>query len=145
MKRLIPLTLLGLLLAACQTHQVNAKNDDKAIQNALVHHRFVLTEVDGKPIKSKQTVPYIAFGEKMFVSASMCNDFNGFGNISNAKITVKELTKTELECVDEDLSKWDTMLKRMLAEGATVNIKNNQLVLIQGHYKLVYSLRDYVN
>ncbi len=33
MKRLIPLTILGLLLAACQTHQVNARNDDQALEN----------------------------------------------------------------------------------------------------------------
>lgn len=86
MKRLIPLTILGLLLAACQTHQVNAKNDDQALENKLMHHRFILTEVNGKAINSKQTAPSLSFGEKMFVSASMCNDFNGFGDIKNAKV-----------------------------------------------------------
>ncbi|BBV04626.1 MULTISPECIES: META domain-containing protein [Providencia] len=145
MKRLIPLTILGLLLAACQTHQVNARNDDQALENKLMHHRFILTEVNGKTISSKQTAPFLAFGEKMFVSASMCNDFNGFGNIKNAKITVKNLSKTELECVDEDLSKWDSMINRVLSDGAVISLNNNQLVLIQGHYKLVYTLRDYVH
>ncbi|AXH61637.1 META domain-containing protein [Providencia huaxiensis] len=145
MKRLIPLTILGLLLAACQTHQVNARNDDQALENKLMHHRFILTEVNGKTINSKQTAPFLAFGEKMFVSASMCNDFNGFGNIKNAKITVKNLSRTELECVDEDLSKWDSMINRALSEGAIISLKNNKLVLTQGHYKLVYTLRDYVN
>ncbi|MCX9115761.1 META domain-containing protein [Providencia rettgeri] len=145
MKRLIPLTILGLLLAACQTHQVNARNDDQALENKLMHHRFILTEVNGKAINSKQTAPYLSFGEKMFVSASMCNDFNGFGDIKNAKITVKNLTRTELECVDEDLSKWDSMINRVLSDGAVITLKNNQLTLIQGHYKLVYTLRDYVH
>ncbi|WP_272660621.1 META domain-containing protein [Providencia sp. PROV150] len=145
MKRLIPLTILGLLLAACQTHQVNARNDDQALENKLMHHRFILTEVNGKTISSKQTAPFLAFGEKMFISASMCNDFNGFGNIKNAKITVKNLSKTELECVDEDLSKWDSMINRVLSDGAVISLNNNQLVLIQGHYKLVYTLRDYVH
>lgn len=145
MKRLIPLTILGLLLAACQTHNVNARNDDQDLENKLMHHRFVLTEVDGKAINNKQITPSISFGEKMFVSASMCNDFNGFGYINSTKITVKNLNKTELECVDEDLSKWDLLIKRMLTDGATITLKNNQLVMIQGHYKLVYTLRDYVN
>ncbi|EMI7061861.1 MULTISPECIES: META domain-containing protein [Providencia] len=145
MKRLIPLTILGLLLAACQTHQVNAKNDDQALENKLMHHRFILTEVNGKAINSKQTAPSLSFGEKMFVSASMCNDFNGFGDIKNTKITVKNLTRTELECVDEDLSKWDSMINRVLSDGAVISLKNNQLILIQGHYKLVYTLRDYVH
>lgn len=145
MKHLIPLTILSVLLAACQTHQVNARNDDQELRNKLMHHRFILTEVDGKTIQNKQTTPSISFGEKMFISASMCNDFNGFGNINNAKITVKDLNKTELECVDEDLSKWDPLIKQMLTDGATVTLKNNQLVLIQGHYKLVYTLRDYMN
>lgn len=145
MKRLIPLTILGLLLAACQTHQVNARNDDQALENKLMHHRFILTEVNGKAINSKQTTPSLSFGEKMFVSASMCNDFNGFGDIKNAKITVKNLTRTELECVDEDLSKWDSMINRVLSDGAVISLKNNQLVLIQGHYKLVYTLRGYVH
>lgn len=145
MKRLIPLTLLGLLLAACQTHQVNARNDDQALENKLMHHRFILTEVNGKTIKSKQTTPSLSFGEKMFVSASMCNDFNGFAYIKNAKITVKNLSKTELECVDEDLSKWDLLINRVLTDGAVLSLTNNQLILIQGHSKLVYTLRDYVN
>ncbi|MBP6121294.1 MULTISPECIES: META domain-containing protein [Providencia] len=145
MKRLIPLTLFGLLLAACQTPRVNAGNNNQAFEQKLMHHNFVLTEVDGKAIHNKQTTPSISFGEKMFISASMCNDFNGFGVVNNAKLTVKNLSKTELECVDEELSKWDLLINRMLSNGATISYSSNRLVLVQGHYQLVYTLRDYVN
>ncbi|MTC60970.1 META domain-containing protein [Providencia rustigianii] len=144
MKRLIPLTLLGLLLGACQTHQVNAGNSHQSLEQQLMHHNFVLAEVNGKKVRNKQIAPAISFGEKMFVSASMCNDFNGMGTFDNTKLKVKSLTKTELQCVDEDLSRWDSIINRMLTEGATVELTKNRLVLLQGHYKLVYTLSDYM-
>ena len=142
MKRLIPLTLFGLLLAACQTHQVKAGSSQQSLEQQLMHHNFVLTEVDGQRIAKKQTAPSISFGEKMFVSA--CNDFNGMGAINNATLKVKTLSKTELECVDEDLSRWDTLINRMLTTGATVTLTKDHLTLTQGHYKLVYILSDYM-
>lgn len=37
------------------------------------------------------------------------------------------------------------MINRVLSDGAVITLKNNQLTLIQGHYKLVYTLRDYVH
>lgn len=145
MKRVIPLTLFGFLLAACQPHSVSANNSDLEFEKKLMHHNFVLTEVDGKAVSDKQTPPSLSFGEKMFVSASMCNDFNGLGKISNSKIKVRNLSKTELECVDEDLSKWDILINRMLSDGAMITLTKDYLTLEQGHYKLVYKLRDYVN
>ena len=53
MKRLIPLTLFGLLLTACQTPKVNAGNDNQTLVQKLVHHNFVLTKVNGKTIRYK--------------------------------------------------------------------------------------------
>ena len=93
----------------------------------------------------KQTIPSISFGEKMFISASMCNDFNGLGAIHNSKLTVKNLSKTELECVDEELSKWDLLISQMLTHGVAIMYSKNQLVLTQGHNKLVYTLKDYIS
>ncbi|BBV08489.1 heat-inducible protein [Providencia stuartii] len=145
MKRIIPLTLLGFLLAACQTQNVSADNSDNVTEQQLIHHNFILTEVDGHPIVGKVGVPSLSFGEKMFVSATMCNDFHGMGRINNATLVVKHLSKTELECVDEDLSKWDPLIKRMLTEGADISYNDKKLTLSQGRYKLVYVLKDYVN
>ncbi|MGJ3352415.1 META domain-containing protein [Providencia sp. Je.9.19] len=145
MKRLIPLTLFGLLLTACQTPKVNAGNDNQTLVQKLVHHNFVLTKVNGKTIRYKQTLPSISFGENMFTSATMCNEFNGIASITDSKILVTSISKTELECVDEDLSKLDILINKMLTKGATVTYSHNQLVLTQGPYSLVYMLRDYIN
>ncbi|ELX8378281.1 META domain-containing protein [Providencia vermicola] len=145
MKRIIPLTLLGLLLAACQTQNVSADNNDNVTEQQLIHHNFVLTEIDGKPIIDKISVPSLSFGEKMFVSATMCNDFHGMGRINKSTLMVKHLSKTELECVDEDLSKWDSLINRMLTDGADISFSDKKLTLTQGRYKLVYTLKDYMN
>lgn len=145
MKRVIPLTLLGLMLAACQSQDVNADNSDNVTEQQLIHHNFVLTEINGESIVGKTSTPTISFGEKMFVSATMCNDFNGMGRINNAALTVKHLSKTELECVDEDLSKWDALIKRMLTDGAVISYDDQKLILSQGRSKLVYTLKDYIN
>lgn len=146
MKRAIPLTLLGLLLAACQSQDVNANNNnDNVTEQQLIHHNFILTEIDGERIVGKTGTPTISFGEKMFVSATMCNDFNGMGRINNSALTVKHLSKTELECVDEDLSKWDILIKRMLTDGAVISYDDQKLILSQGRSKLVYTLKDYIN
>lgn len=145
MKRLIPLTLFGLLLAACQTPKVNANNDNQTLAQKLIHHNFVLTEVNGKALHYKQTIPSLSFGENMFTSASMCNEFNGIANITDSKLIVKSISKTELECVDEELSKLDILINKMLSKGVTVSYSHNQLILTQGPYNLVYTLRDYIN
>ncbi|MGO2347566.1 MAG: META domain-containing protein, partial [Providencia sp.] len=112
MKRLIPLTLFGLLLTACQTPKVNAGNDNQTLVQKLVHHNFVLTKVNGKTIRYKQTLPSISFGENMFTSATMCNEFNGIASITDSKLLVTSISKTELECVDEDLSKLDILINK---------------------------------
>lgn len=144
MKRIIPLTLFGVLLVACQAQNVNANNNDNVIEQQLMHHNFVLAEIDGQTVGRKTGMPSIAFGEKMFVSATMCNDFYGMGRINQSTLVVKYLSKTELECVDEDLSKWDQLINRMLTDGAVVSYNEKELVLTQGHYKLVYRLKDYM-
>lgn len=145
MKRIIPLMLLGFLLTTCQTAKVSADNNDYVTEQQLIHHSFVLTEMDGNTITGKVGVPTLSFGEKMFISATMCNDFYGMGRISDSVLTVKHLSKTELECVDEDLSKWDKLIKRMLTDGSVVSYHGKKLILTQGRYKLVYTLRDYIN
>lgn len=71
MKRIIPLTLLGFLLAACQTQNVSADNSDNVTEQQLIHHNFVLTEVDGHPIVGKVGVPSLSFGEKC-LSLPLC-------------------------------------------------------------------------
>ena len=81
----------------------------------------------------------------MFTSATMCNEFNGIASITDSKLLVTSISKTELECVDEDLSKLDILINKMLTKGATVTYSHNQLVLTQGPYSLVYILRDYIN
>lgn len=145
MKRIIPLTLLGFLLAACQTQNVSADNSDDVTEQQLIHHSFVLTEINGNTITGKVGMPTISFGEKMFVSATMCNDFYGMGRINSSVLMVKYLSKTELECVDEDLSTWDKLIKRMLTDGTVVSYHDKKLILTQGRNKLVYTLRDYIN
>ncbi|EKT57532.1 META domain-containing protein [Providencia sneebia] len=145
MKRIIPLVLFGCLLVACQTQKVNASNSDNVTEQQLLHHNFILTEIDGRPITGKTSTPTISFGEKMFITATMCNDFYGMGRVHNATLRVKHLSKTELECVDEDLSKWDPLIKQMLSDGVAISYNNKSLVLSQGKKKLVYTLHDYIN
>ncbi|UNH40322.1 META domain-containing protein [Moellerella wisconsensis] len=142
MKRVISLALSMLVLSACQSPKVSA--DNQLVEKQLMHHNYVLTLVNGQPVTVTRGAPSIEFGENMFVSGAMCNQFTGMGHIVDGKLFMKQLAMTDMLCINENLSQWDQLISKMLNQGAKIQLTQNLLVLSQGKNQLTYTLRDWV-
>lgn len=133
MKKSVLVFLLGSLLAGC------VKESDVAVTDAqLRNQRFVLQSVDGQPLPASQTPPELQFGEKMQVTAKMCNRFMGDASLDNGKLKVSKMAATRMLCADPQLNALDSTLNDMLNTGAQVDLTASQLTLATATRSLVY-------
>lgn len=140
MNKFAALLAAGMLLSGCV---YNSKVSTSAEQ--LQHHRFILTSLDGQPLKDGTKPLELSFGEKTFVSGNMCNRFSGEGKVSDGELKVKELAMTRMLCADPQLNELDATLGKMLRDGAQVDLTENQLTLATADRTLVYKLADLVH
>ncbi|CDH21961.1 META domain-containing protein [Xenorhabdus bovienii] len=141
MKKAISFAIATLLLTACQSSGVSATGN--VTVRDLQHRNFALISVNGATVSNKEDSKLsIAFGEKMFVSATMCNHFMGMGKLKKRVLTASILEKSQMFCVNEQLHQWDQVIYDVLTEGATVRLKSKQLTLTNDKNTLVYVLRD---
>ncbi|MBC8945060.1 META domain-containing protein [Xenorhabdus indica] len=140
MNRAILLTVATLLLTACQSTGVSATGNITA--KDLRHRNFALVSVNGEDVSNKEdTKLSITFGDKMFVSGTMCNNFMGVGKLKDDVLTVSKLSSSQIFCVNEKLNKWDQVMVDILTQGASVSLKDKQLMLTNKRNKLVYTLK----
>ncbi|MFT0213486.1 META domain-containing protein [Pseudomonas sp. F1_0610] len=114
------------------------------LSTQLRHRNFILVQVNQQLIPEPSFVHRLSFGERLFVSGTMCNEFSGFAQIKGSKLQVITLQQTEKACVNPVLNTWDLILQRMLSQGAEVTWQGQLLILKQGDEQLTYQLRDYV-
>ena len=130
-------TCIALVLAAgCAAGKTLTQAD-------LLHRRFVLESVDGKPF-THERAPDIEFGEGFRVYGAVCNRYTGQGELKNDVLFVKQMASTKMLCADGTLNTLEQDFARMLQDGATVEFADNTLTLRQGGRVLVYKARDWV-
>lgn len=142
MKKLIPLAMATVMLAAC-----TSATDSQVTETDLLHRHFELVSVDGVRVAENQRqgrIPGIEFGEKMHISGSMCNNFFGQGAFKASTLTVEHLASTQMMCADDNLNKWDFLIGDVLKRGAKVTLNQGQLTLSNGQHQLVYTQKDWV-
>ncbi|MBB1199404.1 heat shock protein HslJ [Enterobacteriaceae bacterium 89] len=135
----VALLATGMLLAGCvSTSKVTTQPEQ------LQHHRFVLESVNGKDVNQAKPLE-LSFGENMFVSGNMCNQFSGNAKLSDGDMKVKTLAMSRMLCSDPQLNQLDALLGAMLKDGVQVDLTENQLTLATSHDSLVYKLSDLMN
>ncbi|MCL1916318.1 MAG: META domain-containing protein [Desulfovibrionaceae bacterium] len=113
-------------------------------QEDLLHHRFVLVSSDGKNFSAKERIPAIEFNEGLRVSGVVCNRFTGQGRLAGNLLTVEQLASTKMFCADPDLNELESLLTRMLSEGAELCLEGADLAIRQGGHELLYKISDWV-
>ena len=141
MKKHIALALAVVALAGCATPGHKAK----ITAQQLVHHRYVLTQVDGAPLDATTRMPDISFGEDLHVAGSMCNRFMGQGELHGDVLKVKGMASTRMLCAEPHLNELDTLIGQMLGSGAQVTQTQKKLELKTSQHTLTYKLADLVN
>lgn len=152
MKKIVALLLCVLTLIACST------TTNKVSPADLLQHNFVLTQYDAQFVPVKEMQFRLEFGEKMFVSGSMCHTFSGFGSLNNDVLKVATLSIADNQysniqrdkeasltlCQEPLANELDTVLHKMLTEGVRIQLNKNILELKTESHRLVYVLRDWV-
>lgn len=134
MKKRVLVFLLASLLAGCVVKESDVAVTDSQLRN----QRFVLQSVDGQALAAGETPPELQFGEKMQVTAKMCNRFMGDGSLNNGKLKVSKMAATRIICADPQLNTLDSTLGTMLNAGAQVDLTASQLTLATATRSLVY-------
>jgi heat shock protein HslJ len=106
----------------------------------LTGHTFKLAAVNGVDFTAKEAaeVPTLAFGEGLRISGRICNLFNGPGRLENGRLTVKPMVSTRMACLDESLGQLETLVTRLLENGADLFIDGSSLSLRRGDTTLRY-------
>lgn len=117
-------------------------NDSSTLQETdLMHHRFVLTKVNGQDIPLDDQAELI-FGENMTITGKMCNHFSGKVTLDNGSIKGSGIVMTKMLCNDDQLNQLDYIIENLITEGTKINLKNNQLTLKNNNNELIYQLKD---
>lgn len=128
---------LPLLFVACAAATFPSAGD-------LLHRRFVLESLDGKPFTSSMGAPDIEFNEGFRLSGRICNRYSGQASLENGLLLAPHMAMTKMLCPDEALNDFETLFGSMLGTGAQVTFSGNTLTLRQGTHVLVYKSADWV-
>ncbi len=134
MNKTVLVFLLGSLLAGCVVKESDVAVTDSQLRN----QRFVLQSVDGQSLPAGETPPELTFGEKMQITAKMCNRFMGEGSLNNGTLKASKMAATRRLCADPQLNALDSTLGAMLNTGAQVDLTASQLTLATATQSLVY-------
>lgn len=145
--RLFIIASCALLLTGCQQFTDGTSPAAVTVQKSDLYHRnFVLIRYNDKIIHPKNMDPGIEFGERLHVSARMCNSFSGFGRLENGKLTVTELFHSDLKCLDPNLKGLDETVYQLFTQGAQIEFdkKAQRLILSDEDNTLIFRLADWV-
>ena len=142
MRSIVKLLLSGLVFTAALSLGACV---GKAVDSAdLLHHNFVLAEVNGQPFSGEKK-PNIQFNEGMRVSGAICNNYTGQGELAGGKLYVRQLASTKMLCFEQGLNELEFAFGNMLMNGAEISYRGNTLTLSGEGRVLKFELRDYVN
>lgn len=114
--------------------------------NDLLHRNFVLIRFNDTEIQPHNMRPGIEFGENLYITARMCNYFTGKGNLNNNRLTMTNITASDLPCLDPDYKGLDNIVVNLLQQGANISFdkQNQQLTLSNNNNTLIFKLMDWV-
>lgn len=134
-------TLLSLalfsLISVESCNRVNNVSSDTSIdkpkkdyaeppQIDLINARWILREIDGKPVKPKSDV-YIRFVDKVTAEGFLgCNKFNGKYVTDGADIKIGPIMSTKMACEDNSI---ENQFARVLEQAASYSTDDKYLYL----------------
>lgn len=143
-KKLACLTLLPALMVGCATHKIEEKS---ITPTDLMHHNWVLTEIDGNLLadnRSEEPSARLEIGEHMKVNGNAgCNNFFGQGELANNQFKVSKMGMTMKMCPPLAMEIEQTMQKT-LSQWSDISLSKNELILKNSEHTLTFELKDWV-
>lgn len=136
-KKLLLSTTLLVFLIGCQM----AKSTN--LIPADLYGQYDLIQFDQNTLSKNSDRPMtISFEQgyegKLKVSGILCNNFIGQANLNTGKLTSQGLASTRMSCFREKEATMENALNAMLAEGATLILKNTTLTIKGAGHQFIY-------
>lgn len=93
-------TMAIMIFAVCLSAYAAAEDKSQPAGSSLVGHKYVLTQVNGKPVKTEREV-FVQFGAERAITGAVCNRFNGIYAKKGCIISVENLISTRMACPGE--------------------------------------------
>ena len=133
-----------LLLSASLIFKLSGCTSSNIIKEQdLMHHHYVMMETNGLslPVFKKAD---LEFGENMIMIGKMCNEFSAQTRLKNNMIKGQIINMTYNKCQNNQLDLLDNVIKKLIIDGANVQLIDTKLVLKNNQDKLIFQLKDYM-
>ena len=109
----------------------------------LMHHHYVLMENNGLSLPVFKNAD-LEFGENMIMIGKMCNEFSAQTRLENNMIKGQIINMTNIKCQNKQLDLLDNVIKKLIIDGANIQLIDTKLVLKNNQDTLIFQLKDYM-
>ncbi|OTQ74172.1 MULTISPECIES: META domain-containing protein [unclassified Gilliamella] len=109
----------------------------------LMHHHYVLMENNGLSLPVFKNAD-LEFGENMIMIGKMCNEFSAQTRLKNNMIKGQIINMTNNKCQNKQLDLLDNVIKKLIIDGANIQLIDTKLVLKNNQDTLIFQLKDYM-
>ena len=109
----------------------------------LMHHHYVLMENNGLSLPVFKNAD-LEFGENMIMIGKMCNEFSAQTRLENNMIKGQIINMTNNKCQNKQLDLLDNVIKKLIIDGANIQLIGTKLVLKNNQDTLIFQLKDYM-
>lgn len=109
----------------------------------LMHHHYVLMKNNGLSLPVFKNAD-LEFGENMIMIGKMCNEFSAQTRLKNNMIKGQIINMTNNKCQNKQLDLLDNVIKKLIIDGANIQLIDTKLVLKNNQDTLIFQLKDYM-
>ena len=109
----------------------------------LMHHHYVLMENNGLSLPVFKNVD-LEFGENMIMIGKICSEFLAQVKLENNMIKGQIINMTNNKCQNKQLDLLDNVIKKLIIDGANIQLIDTKLVLKNNQNTLIFQLKDYM-
>lgn len=108
-----------------------------------MHHHYILMENNGLSLPIFKNVD-LEFGENMIMIGKICSEFLAQIKLENNMIKGQIINMTNNKCQNKQLDLLDNVIKKLIIDGANIQLIDTKLVLKNNQDTLIFQLKDYM-
>lgn len=136
-------SLLLLLSASLIFNSTGCAFSNSINEQDLMHHHYILMENNGLSLPIFKNVD-LEFGENMIMIGKICSEFSAQVKLENNMIKGQIINMTNNNCQNKQLDLLDNVIKKLIIDGANIQLIDTKLVLKNNQDTLIFQLKDYM-
>ena len=136
-------SLLLLLSASLIFNSTGCAFSNSINEQDLMHHHYVLMKNNGLSLPVFKNAD-LEFGENMIMIGKICSEFLAQVKLENNMIKGQIINMTNNKCQNKQLDLLDNVIKKLIIDGANIQLIDTKLVLKNNQDTLIFQLKDYM-